>query len=212
MIPSKLATAEEAAEFDRIQARISIDNRLKHAGIPSKYKNADITMCLPEIQAYAEAFDGNTSWGLFLHGGVGRGKTYAACAILNHVVRQFSARFEPVGGLLHQLRATFGGMGSKDDIIDGCIGTRLIVLDDFGKEKQTEWALSTLFAIVDGRYSRGKPTIITSQYDYPELGLRLASEGNYDTAEAIVSRLFESCTPILFDGDDRRCRVEDDDD
>lgn len=108
-----------------------------------------------------------------------------------------------MGDVLLEIKATFSGHGTEQDIIARYTGTPLLVIDDLGKEKPTEWALSTIFNIVDGRYRKGKPTIYTTQYNGKQLAERLASGGNPETAEAIVSRM-QGCKVVVLDGEDRR--------
>ncbi len=52
---------------------------------------------------------------------------------------------------------------------------RLVVLDDLGTEKMTEWASEQLYRVLDGRYDRGLPTIITSNVQSDSLDPRILS-------------------------------------
>jgi DNA replication protein DnaC len=76
-----------------------------------------------------------------------------------------------------------------------------LVLDDLGKEKPSEWAEEKLYEIVNARYVRSLPIIITTN-----VGLK-AVEARYPwNGEAIVSRLFEMCRGAQLGGEDYRRR------
>ena len=81
---------------------------------------------------------------------------------------------------------------------------KVLVLDDFGKESPTDYALERMFALIDERSARMLPTAITTQYKPSMLIERLAKNGDEDTAIAIVSRLRQDCRSIELDGGDRR--------
>ena len=81
------------------------------------------------------------------------------------------------------------------------MGCSLLVLDDLGKEKPSEWVEETLYEIINARYVRRLPVIITTN-----VGLK-AVETRYPwNGEAIVSRLFEMCAGVKVGGDDWRRR------
>ena len=80
----------------------------------------------------------------------------------------------------------------------------LLVIDDFGKEPPTDWALSQLFRVVNARYEALKPVVVTTQFSRPALIERLSKNGDEQTAVAIVSRLFEMCRKVELAGSDRR--------
>lgn len=66
-------------------------------------------------------------------------------------------------------------------------GAALLVLDDLGESKATDWAYETLKSVIGERYNNRKPTIFTSNRSLPEL----RAAGLYD--ERITSRIFEMC-------------------
>ena len=65
-----------------------------------------------------------------------------------------------------------------------------------GKESAGDWAVRTLFQILNARYGEMRSTIVTSEYDPPNLGRRMSRQGFGDPATAILSRLKETCTRI----------------
>ena len=68
-------------------------------------------------------------------------------------------------------------------------------------------ALGEVLQFLKGRIRTGKPTIVTTQYNSIDLTSRMASDGNVETAKAIVSRLGDRRNAVVaFDGPDRRLR------
>jgi DNA replication protein DnaC/primosomal protein DnaI len=93
---------------------------------------------------------------------------------------------------------------SEDDLLSKYGGCDLLVLDDLGKGKQTEWSVALLYRLVNRRYEDMLPTVYTSQYDLEALQERLTVNGDKDTAEAIVDRLHETCRTIRLGDVNRR--------
>ena len=195
----------------RVLEEIRLEEERKHlkliecASIPMKYHDASIEKCAEAVRSYVSSFRQSTTNSLILRGEVGRGKTYSACAILNALVDVFAVRFTTMSLMLQELRSTYNGSGNESDVFSRYSGIKLLVIDDLGKEKPTEWALATLFNLMDARYRNCLPTIFTTQYNGQQLAQRLSSEGNRETAEAIVSRMQE-CQAVILKGPDRRTR------
>lgn len=133
-----------------------------------------------------------------LAGAVGSGKTYAAVAALRWRVNVSGERgaFWPVIDLLERYRATFDADRATETTgeIDASLQrTPLLVLDDWGKQKTTEWAEQQLFRLVDERLRNQRRTIVTTN----------AEPGEF--AEALRSRLFGNLALVVrFSGKDRR--------
>ena len=151
--------------------------------------------------------------GFIITGDKGTGKTHIAAAIANYLLNKGTAViFMTERNLLGKIREAYsksrnyGNDGQSESEIRHIYETvPLLVIDDLGKEKATEWTLATLYAIVDGRYDRAMPTIITTNYDTQNLIKRITpQDGDYDlnkvTAEAIVDRLIEMSESIAVTG------------
>lgn len=131
----------------------------------------------------------NPTGNLFLSGGTGRGKTHLAVAILREQIRAGHSNmlFRYIPDLILELKNTFDSGAethiTERDIIDRYSEYRLLVLDDLGVEKSTEYAVATLETIVDKRLRNMFPTIVTSNLTIgeveteisPRLASRLAS-------------------------------------
>ncbi|MBQ7130579.1 MAG: ATP-binding protein [Oscillospiraceae bacterium] len=75
----------------------------------------------------------------------------------------------------------------------------LLILDDFGMERQTEFAREQIFGIVNGRYLAGKPMIVTTN-----LTLQQMKKPDTMAEKRIYDRVLEVCVPVCFDGESLR--------
>ena len=130
--------------------------------------------------------------GLFLYGSSGVGKTHLAAAMINQLKDNHWTAFAHVPALLDQLRRQIA-------TIDTYTGAALLVLDDLGSERVTDWGWEQLLIILDNRLNNGRSTIITANYDTSQwealdriVGMRLAS------------RIQGQHMPILIQGPDWR--------
>ncbi|EUB32610.1 ATP-binding protein [Olsenella uli] len=166
------------------------------AGVPERYASGAID------SRYVRAMASGR--GLWLYGDVGTGKTTAACAALRGwVASGRRAAFVSAPAMLADLR---DAMFRHDEAHATAryATAALLVLDDLDKEPPTARALAKLFEVIDARYSRGLPTVVTSQLGPSEIGARLGSQGDAETATAIVSRLVGTCRVMRMLGADRR--------
>lgn len=116
---------------------------------------------------------------LCLLGARGRGKTHLAVAALRHwCERGREGRFVVVAEWLDRLQATMrdGALETRDQVLAPVLGAPLLVLDDYGAERDTPWRAEELFKCVNHRYTQGLPTVITSNLWPPDrMEPRLAS-------------------------------------
>lgn len=170
----------------------------------------DLTVYPAEIRGYMEGVraeceqfaydvaDGKPVQNLLLVGGVGRGKTFLSSCIANRVLQ--AKRTVVYLTFLEFLdltkRVTFD---AQDDEIDGVarlLEADLLVLDDLGAEKVSEFVAQELFKVINARVNRGAPMVISTNLDPETL------QATY--SERIYSRLAGTSVSFMLRGDDIR--------
>jgi DNA replication protein DnaC len=141
---------------------------------------------------------------LYSKGTWGVGKSFLAAAIGNRIIERWKGErcgcpiyFISEPDLFRSIRATYSynneekvRLDSEEDIINRCIGVKLLILDDVGKESVGDMTFvqRILFAIINGRYNAYLPMVITANLDIDEMRLHLgANVGN----EAAYDRIIE---------------------
>lgn len=134
--------------------------------------------------------------GLLLYGSVGRGKTYAACEVANALVdKGYSVLVTNFSRILNTLQSTY----EKQEYIDSLNDFSLLVLDDLGIERSTEYAKEQVYNVIDSRYRAGLPMIITTNLSIEDIKNPADIENG-----RIYDRIIERCFPIEFKGQNRR--------
>ena len=135
--------------------------------------------------------------GYLLWGGVGTGKSYFAGCIANALMEQeVAVRMTNFALILNDLTASFEG---RNEYIARLCRAPLLILDDFGMERGTEYGLEQVYNVIDSRYRSKKPLIVTTNIPLQDL------QHPQDTAHArIYDRLLEMCAPIRFSGENFR--------
>jgi DNA replication protein DnaC len=165
--------------------------------IPSKYHDAEFTNLKPGAQQHLAAWL-ETPFSIYMSGTAGTGKTYTAAALLRAAwgASVHSAAWANVPTLLDELRRSMNQADRTSGQIEELCSATVVVLDDIGAEKPSEWVLDRLYVIVNSRYERELPTVFTSNLPLSQLYDRLGSR--------IASRLAEMTQQFEIGGDDRR--------
>jgi len=159
---------------------------------------------LVQARRYADHWNEmyENSLGLLFWGRPGTGKTFAAACIANALleiedIHQPTVRMTTFAHVLNALPAMTAQ--DKERYLQGLLDCDLLILDDFGMERQTEYAREQIFHIVDGRYLSRRPLIVTTNLTLKELKAPadLAQQRIYD-------RILERCVPVCFDGESLR--------
>ena len=135
--------------------------------------------------------------GYLLWGGVGTGKSYFAGCIANALMEQeIAVRMTNFALILNDLTASFEG---RNEYISQLCRALLLIIDDFGMERGTEYGLEQVYNVIDSRYRSRRPLIVTTNISLQDL------QHPQDTAHArIYDRLLEMCAPIRFSGENFR--------
>ena len=133
--------------------------------------------------------------GLLFWGKPGNGKTFAAACIANALLERKPPRnvkMTTLGTVLNKLP----GLSPQDKewYLDGLRNCDLLILDDFGMERQTDYAREQVFNLLDSRYLARKPLIMTTNLSLQEL------KSPQDLCQQrIYDRILELCVPVCFD-------------
>ena len=161
-------------------------------------KNPQMQLAQRYVAHWPEMREKNV--GLLLWGGVGTGKSYMAGCIANALMEQeVAVCMTNFARIMNELNNAFSG---RNEVVDRLCGYPLLVIDDFGVERGTEYALEQIYNIIDSRYRSRKPLIVTTNLALTEL------KNPQDTAHArIYDRLLELCTPIACTGPSMRKNI-----
>ncbi|MBS6418856.1 MAG: ATP-binding protein [Olsenella uli] len=202
----------EAAARDRETTRAFLDGETEEeralrllaretetSGIPARFA------CVPPDTRFARRF--RHGRGLYVWGTIGgSGKTWAACSAVRGWISDGGrgAVFAPCVAMLDDCRSAMTDGRGEGAATDRYARARLLVVDDVGKEALSPWTLAKLFEVADRRYGAMLPTVWTSQLSPARLAEHLAGRGDELTAQAVVSRIVDSCDVVEDRGADRR--------
>lgn len=139
--------------------------------------------------------------GLMLVGPYGCGKTHLAAAILHRCAeRGVAGMFVVVPELLSRIRTSYRtNDGQAEVIIDTAKNAKLLILDDLGAEKVSEWVTEQLYMLINYRYEHMLPTVITTNNSGAELEQELGRR--------TLSRLIEMTRPVKIQAGDYRMKM-----
>lgn len=172
-----------------------MDGALKVCRFDEADRSGENLRSLKICERYAEKFPQmlRENRGLLLFGSVGTGKTFAAACIANELLK---SGYSVV--MISLVKMVDGG---ADDLIYRMRDIDLLILDDLGAERSTDYGLERLYAVVDARYRSGKPVIYTT--NLPLEVLKKPQDARYTR---IYDRVLERCYPVEFRGISRRKR------
>lgn len=150
-----------------------------------------ITKCRKYAERWPEMLENHT--GLLLCGSVGTGKTFAAACIANALIDQC------VPVLVTSFPKILNSGWEKAEITSQMKNFPLLVLDDLGAERDSEYALEIVQMVIDERYKTNLPLIVTTNLSQEEM--KNPKDIGY---RRIYDRVLEMCVPIHFGGASRR--------
>lgn len=207
----RLASARSTQDAEKLSQMADEEIRretaaiLRSAGIPPRYKGARLSDFGGDVVRQVSSFASGECHGAFIHGPVGTGKTHLGVALVKAAVesavreqRRASTLVTSAPALLAEIRSSFrdGATLSEDDLIQRYARTEYLLVDDLGVERGTDFAIQTLYLIVDARYTAMRRTVFTSNLSVAEIAERLG--------DRIASRIVGMGCVLHLDGHDRR--------
>lgn len=192
----RLKKAQEDMEaIQRLRKMSLMDEKFVSSKFESfqtnKYNEKNLRFC----KRFADAFDEMIAknQGLLMWGNVGTGKSFAAACIANQLLGQKV----PVvmTSLVKLLEAIQPNPESETEIIAKLNRAKLVIFDDLGAERSTDYALEKVYNIIDSRYRKNLPMILTTNLTLEEM--QQESDMRY---RRIYDRIFEVCYPMQFTG------------
>lgn len=219
-----------ARECECVPAK-RLDGQLRRALLPERYrkitiadyetKNVDASLraAAHKAKRYVEEYlPGQPNRGLLFVGDVGVGKTHLAVAILRELVTKkgVTGSFYDFRELLTKVKTTYqpGSAVGELAVLGPVMSAELVVLDELGAAKLTDWVFDIIEHVINARYNDGKTTIITTNYSNAvaepsgnEYARALTQETLRDRIGARMhSRLQQMCDVVEMHGQDWRAR------
>ena len=193
----------------------SHSNLIEKARIPKRYENCHFhnyrVLNHSQGNAFKLAFNLATNYpavdrGLLLQGTVGVGKTHLVVSVLKGLTeRGIDCLFYEFGALLKGIQDSYNNVSQTSElkVLQPIFDAEVLVLDEIGASKPTDWVRDTMANIINTRYNDKKLTIFTTNY------LDERQSERDETLEDRIgvrlrSRLFEMCKTVPMNGEDFR--------
>ena len=193
------------------QARKDADSTFPKRYVDCTFENYHVTSNTSQSEARTLAFILASQYpavkqGLLFMGSVGVGKTHLAVSIAKLLKdRGFSCLFYEFGALLRDIRDSYNPntQSSELSVLEPVLRTEVLVLDELGASKPTDWVRETLYHIINTRYNENRVTVFTTNF------LDERPDPRRETLEdrigvSIRSRLYQMCRTVVIRGDDYR--------
>ena len=190
--------SEEARRLNEKRAHcFGLNERLKMStfNVDDKKNNKVSTISRRYVEKFKQLKNENK--GVLFYGDVGVGKTFYAACITNALIEQgYRCMFTNLTEVTNRL---LSGQTNKKELLEQIQRCDLLVLDDFGVERGTEFMQEIREFIINARYQCVKPLTITTNLSMQEIRARSSL-----VEKRLASRIAEMCIPVFVGGKDRR--------
>jgi len=204
----RAARLESGADIPPLYANASFENFLLSRDNPIGYR--ELTEVYLAVRGYARDFPDTKKPGLLLMGEPGSGKTHLAVAAFRAIMAKgFEGLFFDYQNLLGRIRSGYDASSNSSDkeAYKVAMDMEVILLDDLGAHRVTDWVEDTVTSIITSRCNQRKPLIATTNLVDPEAGqatYERTGGGKIDYRTTLTdrigprarSRLFEMCRVI----------------
>lgn len=165
-------------EFKKIKESVNAAKELENSSLKTiDTRDKNRYKLIKWVTNFIKEYDyGKNSKGLYLHGNFGCGKTYILSACFNEMKKRgFSTKIIYLPDLLRTIKGDFEAM---NDIMDELCQVDLLLIDDIGAEKVTDWGRDEILGtILQYRMNEHKTTFFTSNFNIRELEEHLSNKG-----------------------------------
>ena len=191
----KIKFEEEQRTIDNLRQLSLMDARLKEVRFATYQVTEENRRIFGIAKRYVENFSEmlTKGQGILFWGNVGTGKSYTAAAIANELLRQM----QPVimTSFIRLLNEMSDFEKGDSEYIAKLNRAKLLIIDDLGAERGTDYSLEKVYDIIDSRYRTGKPIILTTNLEISQM--KNCDDIRYNR---IYDRIFEMCYPVKVDG------------
>lgn len=190
-IHQELAEKERRARVARLFEASNLGSRFVRATFDTWRPRPGTEKAYEVCKEYAENWPPERGRGLILSGPTGSGKSHLVAAIANHLLQQeIPVVLQSVPRLLVKYSTTqrFSSEMTSEQFIDTLVDVDLLILDDLGAQQRGEWAEAVLYTVIDERYRRERPVVVTTNLAPRDLETAIGTR--------IMDRLAETCRII----------------
>lgn len=186
---------DDMRRIESLKSNSLIESKFKNAKFSSYIKTNESEKLYVFIKRYVDNFNDmlKKNQGLIFWGPVGTGKSYAAACIANELLEKKTTVI--MTSFVKILQDIQKSQVNEAEYITKLNDVKLLIIDDLGTERNTDYALEKVYNIVDSRYRTGKPLILTTNMSISEM------MGTEDIRyKRIYDRIFEMCYPVQVAG------------
>lgn len=186
---------KDLEKIEKLRSVSLMDERMKESRFGSfeetKYNARNLKLCRRYVDKFDQMMENNQ--GLLFWGDVGTGKSFAAACIANALLDKVHSVV--MTSFVKLIAAMDADRSISEHLINQLNAADLVIFDDLGTERSTDTALEKVYNIIDSRYRRKRPMIVTTNVTMDQM--KEEADLRY---RRIYDRLFEGCYPMQFVG------------